>query len=275
MNRRARSLLGVVLVSCTVVIVGCGVAARNEPGSQVAQITVARITVAAASDLRPAFEELGALFTAETGTKVVFSFGSSGQLREQIINGAPFDLFASANGAFVDQVIDAGRGVAATRADYALGRIVLWVPRDAELPVSIEELVDPRFRRIAIANPQHAPYGLAAAQALTTAGVYPSVQDRLVYGENISDTFRIAQSGNAEIGIIALSLTVADGSDYRLIPADLHEPLQQALVVTSIGSQGEAATAFADFIGSPTGREVMTRFGFVLPGESSPAEQDQ
>ena len=273
MNRRARSLLGVVLVSCTVVIAGCGAAARS--GSQVTEMTVARITVAAASDLRPAFEELGALFTAETGTKVVFSFGSSGQLREQIINGAPFDLFASANGAFVDQVIDAGRGVAATRADYALGRIVLWVSADAELPVSIEELVEPRFRRIAIANPQHAPYGLAAAQALTTAGVFSSVQDRLVYGENISDTFRIAQSGNAEIGIIALSLAVADGSDYRLIPADLHEPLQQALVVTSIGSQGEAATAFADFIGSPTGREVMTRFGFVLPGESSPAEQDQ
>lgn len=230
----------------------------------------AEITVAAASDLRPAFEELGAAFEEETGTSVTFSFGSSGQLREQIINGAPFDLFASANVDFVDEVIDAGRGVEDTKADYAFGRIVLWTPSGVDLPASIDELADPTFRRIAIANPEHAPYGLAAKEALEAAGIYADIEDRLVYGENISDTFRIVQSANADVGIVALSLAIADGSDYTLIPAELHEPLQQALVVTSTGSNGASAAAFAAFIGSPEGREVMVRYGFVLPGDPAP-----
>jgi molybdate transport system substrate-binding protein len=230
------------------------------------------ITVAAASDLRPAFEELGAAFEAATGTSVTFSFGSSGQLREQIINGAPFDLFASANVDFVDDVIEAGRGVAATKADYAYGRIVLWTPAGVDLPESIEELTDARFRRIAIANPVHAPYGLAAKEALESAGIHDRLEDRLVYGENISDTFRIAQSGNADVGIVALSLVIADGSEYTLVPAALHEPLRQALVVTSIGARGDAAAAFAAFLGSPESREVMVRYGFVLPGEQPLAD---
>jgi molybdate transport system substrate-binding protein len=262
-----RSGASMLMVGLMVLAVSaCGVGDRGaaaEPATGVAQITVA-----AASDLRPAFEEMGAAFEAETGVAVTFSFGSSGQLREQIINGAPFDLFASANVEFVDAVIEAGRGVASTKADYAYGRIVLWTADGASL-ASIDELADPRSGRIAIANPEHAPYGLAARQALETAGIYDEVVDRLIYGQNISDTFRITQSGNAAVGIVALSLVIADGSDYTLLPADLHEPLQQALVVTSTGARGDAAAEFAAFIGSPVGREVMIRHGFVLPGEQT------
>jgi molybdate transport system substrate-binding protein len=261
-----RRRLAGIAVACVVAASGCGVDAL----SSASPTAVAEITVAAASDLRPAFEELGALFEAERGIAVTFSFGSSGQLREQIINGAPFDLFASANVEFVDEVIDAGRGIDATKADYALGRIVLWTPIGVELPGSIDALAGERFRRIAIANPEHAPYGLAAKQALETAGVYTAVESRLVYGENISDTFRIAQSGNAEVGIVALSLAIAAGGDYTLLPAELHEPLEQALVVTATGSRADAATAFAEFIGSPNGREVMIRYGFMLPGDPTP-----
>jgi molybdate transport system substrate-binding protein len=255
------------------IAVAAGIVATTscaDSGAAAGTEQVDEITVAAASDLRPAFEALGAAFEADTGTNVTFSFGSSGQLREQIVNGAPFDVFASANVAFVDEVIDAGRGIAATKADYALGRIVLWAPADATLPAAIGELTDERYRRIAIANPEHAPYGLAAKQALQSAGVYATVEPRLVYGENISDTFRIVQSGNADVGIVALSLAIADGGEFTLVPAELHEPLEQALVVTSSGPQGEAATAFAEFLGSPAGREVMVRYGFVLPGESMP-----
>ncbi|PKQ14811.1 MAG: molybdate ABC transporter substrate-binding protein, partial [Actinobacteria bacterium HGW-Actinobacteria-8] len=157
--------------------------------------------------------------------------------------------------------------VAATKADYAFGRIALWAPAGVTLPRSIDDLTDQLYRRVAIANPEHAPYGLAAQQALESAGVYEQVRPRLVYGENISDTFRIAQSGNADVGIVALSLAIADGSDYTIIPAELHEPLEQALVVTSTGIRGETATAFATMIGSPKGREVMARYGFVLPGD--------
>ncbi|MCB2412445.1 molybdate ABC transporter substrate-binding protein [Demequina sp. TTPB684] len=256
------SLRAIAAVCAAALLTACG--GTSEPGAP----AVEEITVAAASDLRPAFEELGEVFEASTGTKVTFSFGSSGQLREQILNGAPFDLFASADVAYVDDVIASGRGVAATKADYAMGRIVLWASEGVALPHAIEDLTDEQYRRVAIANPQHAPYGLAAQQALESAGIYERVQSQLVYGENITDTFRIAQSGNAEVGIVALSLALADGSDYTLIPTDLHEPIQQALVVTSTGPQGDAATAFAELIGSPEGREVMARYGFALPGES-------
>lgn len=227
------------------------------------------ITVAAASDLRFAFEELGGEFAARTGVDVTFSFGSSGQLREQIINGAPFDLFASANVAFVDAVIDAGRGIAATKADYAIGRIALWSPPGAAPPTSIEDLTDARFRRIAIANPAHAPYGLAAEQALATAGILDEIRSRLVFGENIADTLRIARSGNADVGIVALSLVVTADTPYLVLDEELHEPLRQALVVTTTGLRGEDATAFADFLASPAGRDVMVRYGFALPGEES------
>jgi molybdate transport system substrate-binding protein len=147
---------------------------------------------------------------------------------------------------------------------------VLSVADGLELPASIDELADRRYRRIAIANPEHAPYGLAAKQALESVGVHTAVESRLVYGDNISDTFRIVRSGNAEVGIVALSLAIAEGSDYTLVPAELHEPLEQALVVTSTGARGEAATAFAELLGSPAGRELMVRYGFVLPGEATP-----
>lgn len=267
MTPRIRALLAATLVAALVTS-ACGESAAT-PGSTTVP-KAAEITVAAASDLRPAFEELAAAFETETGTRVRLSFGSSGQLREQILNGAPFDLFASANVEFVDEVIDAGRGVASTKADYALGRIVLWSPPGVDLPTSVEQLTDGRYRRIAIANPDHAPYGLAAKQALESAKVWASVKPRLVYGENISDTFRIAQSGNAEVGIVALSLAIAGGGDFTLVPSELHEPLEQALVVTSKGARGEAAAAFARSISSPRGRRVMVRYGFVLPGETAP-----
>jgi molybdate transport system substrate-binding protein len=268
MNRRPLLRWAASCVPLLTVLAACS---DDEPSADASSTpVVAEITVAAASDLRPAFEELGAAFTAETGTKVTFTFGSSGQLREQIINGAPFDLFASANVAFVDEIIENGRGIAATKADYAFGRIVLWSPTGIDLPARIEDITDPTYRRIAIANPEHAPYGLAAKEALEATGTYKGIEDRLVYGENISDTFQIAKSGNADVGIVALSLAIADGSSYTLIPAELHNPLQQALVVTSTGVQGTAATAFAASISSPAGREVMIRYGFTLPGEEIP-----
>lgn len=260
-TRRSRvpAIVTLLLVGVTT---GCGDAATTT----VAAPAVEEILVAAASDLRPAFELLGSEFSAATGTTVTFSFGSSGQLAEQIVNGAPFDLFASANVEFVDRVIAAGRGQADAKADYAVGRIVIWVP-DGEPPTHIEDLTGERFERVAIANPDHAPYGLAAMQALETAGIHDELRPRLVYGQNISDTFQIAKSGNVDAAIIALSLAIADGSEYTMLPADLHEPLRQALVVTSVGARGGAARAFAEFVASPEGREVMVRFGFVLPGE--------
>lgn len=239
---------------------GCGdTSSRQESGA------ASEIAVAAASDLRFAFGALAETFTERTGTRVVFSFGSSGQLAQQIENGAPFDLFASANVDYVDAVIEAGRGDPATKATYAVGRLVIW-SRTTSYP-NLAGLAATGARTIAIANPEHAPYGLAARQALERAGVYPAVKPKLVFGENVSDTLRLAESGNADAAIVALSLALVREGKWTPIPAELHDALEQSLVVTGRGARADAAAAFAAHVGSAEGRAVMRRFGFLLPDE--------
>lgn len=263
MRRGGRRWRGGLAASAALLAVGCGAdgSAASGPGSP------RSITVAAASDLRPAFAEVAGLFTDETGVEVTFSFGSSGQLREQILNGAPFDLFASANVDFVAEVIAAGEGDASTRAEYALGRIALTAAPGTPVPSSVTELAESHYRRVAIANPEHAPYGLAAQEALAAAGVLDAVRPKLVLGENIADTLRIVQSGNADAGIVALSLVIAGGDDHVVIDDTLHEPLRQALVVTGEGRRGADAERFAAVLAGPEGRAVLVRYGFVLPGD--------
>lgn len=254
-RRFSLSLLAVVSV---LIASACGSSTSSSPANP-------QIVVAAASDLRPAFEDLAWQFTEDTGIDVVFTFGSSGQLREQIINGAPFDIFASANAQFVDDVISADRAVAASKTNYAVGRIVLWSADPNTLPSDITLLQNSEYARIAIANPTHAPYGIAAQQALKSTGIYDAVKNKLVFGENISDTKQIIDSGNASIGIIALSLAIADGREYVVVPEALHEPLLQAAVITATGEQVSAAQKWIDYMSSPTGLEVMARYGFVRP----------
>jgi molybdate transport system substrate-binding protein len=232
------------------------------------------LLIAGAADLQPAFTVLGERFEEATGEAVVFAFGSSGQLAQQLIEGAPMDLYASANVAFVERVLAAGVGDPATQATYAYGRLTMWSPeRSWGGWRSLDDVVaDEQVRFVAIANPEHAPYGLAAQQALETAGAWEAVQPRLVYGENIADTQRLAATGNADVAIVALSLALAadeagDGT-WVLLDEDLHEPLQQDLVVVADDPDRAAlARAFIDLVGSPEGREVMQRFGFLLPGE--------
>lgn len=251
-----------------VLLAGAAVAAAiavRPATSAVDTVANDEVLVAAASDLQFAFGELGKAFTEASGVDVKFSFGSSGQLAKQIINGAPFDLYASANVGFVDEVIASGRGVAATKQTYAYGRIVIWSPKRQYR--SLAALLDPKIRYIAIANPEHAPYGLAAQQALKHARVYSRVKRKLVYGENIADTLRLVKSGNADVGIVALSLAIVSGGRYSEIAPRRYKPLEQALVVTSTGQQGVLAGRFARFVGSEAGRRVMRRYGFYLPGE--------
>lgn len=266
-SRGRAATLFAVLLTAGLAAAGCG---GGGSASRPNGTAASQITVAAASDLRPAFNELGQLFTARTGVKVTFSFGSSGQLSQQIVNGAPYDLFASASRDYVDEVIRVGRGIASTEADYGLGQIVLLTRSGLEPPRQVGDLVDPKYARVAIANPEHAPYGAAAKEALQAADVYDQVTNRLVFGESISDTFEIVKSGNADVGLIALSLAIADGSKYTLIPTSLYTELRQTLVVTSTGMQADAASAFANLISSAEGRAVMVRFGFALPGETLP-----
>lgn len=228
------------------------------------------LTVSAAADLTPAFQELGDIFTTQTGVQVVFNFGSTGQLAQQIEQGAPVDIFAAANQSYIEDLQEAGFVIPDTVALYAQGRITLWTRSDgARTFDGLDDLAPTEVRRIAIANPDHAPYGVAAREALQSAGLWDAVQPRLILGENVAQTLQYAQTGNVDVAIVALSLSIASGDEGRwtLIPGDLHQPLNQALAVIS-GTQHEAqARQFAAFVNSEEGRVVMRRYGFVLPGE--------
>ncbi len=238
------------------------------------------LLVAAAADLVPAFELLGERFEEETGRRVVFNFGSSGRLAQQVLEGSPADLYASADVSFVERVLAAGRGDPDTRITYAFGRIVIWARADAWRGWrGLGELAaDDDVRIVAIANPEHAPYGAAAREALESVGAWGELSDRLVLGDNVADTQRLVASGNADAGIVALSLAVAaderDEGRWTLIPDELHAPLQQDLVVTAEDPDRAAlATRFADLVASEAGREVMRRFGFLLPGDELPGAE--
>jgi molybdate transport system substrate-binding protein len=222
-----------------------------------------QLTVAAASDLTPAFEEIGREFESATKTKVVFMFGSTGMLTRQIENGAPVDLFAAANVSYVDQLEKEGLIIPDTKAVYARGRITLWTANESTLRLQgIADLARPEVMRIAIANPDHAPYGLAAKQALQSAGIWERVQPKLVYGDNIRQTLQYAQTGNVEVSIVALSLSIQSNGRWTLIPEELHQPIDQGLAVIKTTKNEQAARAFAAFISSPQGKAIMKKYGF-------------
>ena len=228
------------------------------------------LTVSAAADLTPAFEELGRLFENDTGIKVIFNFGSTGQLTQQIEQGAPVDLLAAANVSFVEELERKNLIVPGTKALYAQGRITLWTRSDSPLKLeSVEDLAKPEVRRIAIANPEHAPYGEAARQALQSAGIWERVSSRLVFGENIRQTLQYAETGNVDAAIVALSLSINSNGFWVLISEKLHQPLNQALAVSKNTKYETEARRFASFINSPQGRPIMRKYGFILPGEET------
>ena len=232
-----------------------------------------KITVAAAADLKFAMDEIAASFkSASPGDEINVIYGSSGKFHTQIQQGAPYDLFFSADIGFAREL--AKRGLTASEVKpYALGRIVLWSASLDATKMTLESLTDPKITRIAIANPKHAPYGKRAEEALRTAGLWEKIEPRLVYGENIAHTAQFVQTGNAEIGIIALALAVnpelAAKGGYWLIPDKLHEPLEQGFIITKRAEGSALAKRFADFMESKSARSVMTKYGFILPGETT------
>ena len=224
------------------------------------------LTVAAASDLTPAFQEIGHEFESAYKTKVVFVFGSTGMLTKQIENGAPVDLFAAANVSYIDQLDQKGLIIPDSKAIYARGRITLWTPNDSTLRLqSISDLARPEVTRIAIANPDHAPYGLAARQALESAGIWERVKPKLVYGDNIRQTLQYAETGNVEVAIVALSLSMQSHGRWTLIPEELHQPLDQGLAIMKSSQHQQAARSFAEFLRGPQAQAVLKKYGFTLP----------
>lgn len=232
--------------------------------------------VAAASDLQFALEEVAQAFARATGQQVKLAFGSSGNFARQIRQGAPFEMFLSAD---EDYTLSLARdGFTKDEGQlYAVGRIALFVPKGSPLRAdgTLEDLRralgDGRLARFAIANPEHAPYGRRAEEALRHAGLWEAVQDRLVLGENVAQAAQFAASGSAQAGItayaLALSPKLAALGAHALIPAEWHSPLRQRMVL--LHDAGPVAESFYAFLGAPEARRILRRYGFLLPGEQS------
>jgi molybdate transport system substrate-binding protein len=229
------------------------------------------ITVAAAADMSAALPQLVTAYTKKTGQTVKLSFGSSGNLTNQIRNGAPFDVFFSADEQYPQQLIAEGLALKDSLYRYAVGRLVLWVPNDSPLDLpklGMQALLDPTVNKISIANPATAPYGRAAAAALRHFGIYDQVSSRLVLGENVSQAAQFVESGNAQAGLIALSHALAPGmrekGRYWTVPLDAYPTLNQAAVVLSKSKEQDAAHKFLDFLRSPEATSLLTSYGFSL-----------
>ena len=258
-----KSLLG-VLFACTGLMVSMPAIAQEK--------NIQSVKVAAASDLKFAMEELAAQYEKNTGQKITLVFGSSGQFATQLLQGLPMDVFLSADENLVFKLAEAGKTRDRGRV-YALGRIGLFVPHSSPLKAdgSLKDLAaaiqDGRLQKLAIANPEHAPYGERARQALQHAGLWTAVQSKLVLGENISQAAQFTLSGSAQAGIIAQSLALApamaDKGRFELIDAKSHQALVQRMVM--LKSASAAAQLFYDYLASPQAQAVLIRYGFVMP----------
>ena len=238
----------------------------------VAQLCAAQeITVAAAADLQFAFQDVAARFEKETGKHVKLIFGSSGNFFAQIQNGAPFDLFFSADVDYPKRLEAAGLAEPGTIYRYATGKIVIWAPNQSKLDLShgLQILLDPEIHKIAIANPDHAPYGRAAVAALRRENIYEKVSAKFVLGENISPTASFVVSGSADVGIVALSLALAPSlkqkGKYVEVPSDEYPAIEQAAVVLKSSPNKEIARQFLNFLKTPAIQDLLRTYGFSIP----------
>jgi molybdate transport system substrate-binding protein len=225
------------------------------------------VLVAVAANFLPPFREVALEFEKTTGHTLRVVSGSSGNFYTQIQNGAPFDVFFSADNERPKKLEDEGLGVKDTRFTYAIGRIVLW-SANADLIKGEETLRSKNFKRLAIANPKNAPYGVAAMQALQKLGLWDSLQPHIVMGESIGQTMGFIESGNAQAGFVALSQIMdpkmkGKGSHWP-VPTDLHEPIQQDVILLTKGKENPGAKALLEFIGGPQAKTIIERYGYAL-----------
>lgn len=261
LGRRA-ALAGLALL-VGLLITAAGTGCRDRGGAS-AGGAARDLRVAAAADLEPAFRALGQRYTGQSGRGVVFSFAGSQALAQQIRHGAPFDLYAAASVAHIEALQSEGRLLPGALSRYARGQLVLWAGTHATPPATVQTLSDPRYRRIALANPEHAPYGLAAQQALRAAGIYDAVAGRLVFGENVRQAQQFVATGNADVVLGAQALALASGGAFTAVPPTLYAPLIQALGIVRGGDEA-AAAQFAALVLSPEGQAILARFGFAPP----------
>ena len=226
------------------------------------------LMVFAAADLGPAFKHIVPQFEQRTRSTVTLVLGSTGMLAQQIRNGAPADVFFAANERFIDDLARENLTLRQTHALYARGRIVTATLKSSRIRIEeLTHLADARIRRISMANPQHAPYGLAARQALESAGLWKTLERKLVFGENVQQAVQFVRSGSADAGIVARSVVATDDLQWTLVDDRLHKPLDQMAVVLARTKQPGAAMSFIQFVNGIQGRPVLRQFGFLLPGE--------
>jgi len=233
------------------------------------------ITIAAAADLQFAMQDITARFQKETGKTVKVIYGSSGNFFQQVQNGAPFDMFFSANLDYPKKLEAAGLTEPGSYHEYAKGKIVVWVRNDSRINLNsgLKALLDPSVRKIAIANPQHAPYGQAAVSAMQKEGIYEKVKDKFVFGENISQTASLIVSGSADIGVIALSLAsspnMKDKGRYAEIPGDEYPPIDQAVVILKSSKNKAVAQQFLAYVQRPAMVDLLKQYGFEVSGKAN------
>ena len=231
--------------------------------------------MAAAADLSPVLQPIARDFQARTGNAIRVSFGSSGDFFNQIQNGAPYDVFLSADLGYPESLVKLGLADSDSLRIYAVGRLVLWVPNNSHLDFEhqgMRALLDPSVRKIAIANPQHAPYGRAAVAALRFYRLYDKIADRLVLGENVGQAAQFAESGNAQVGIIALAHALAPSvrslGRYWVIPADSYPAVEQGVVIVSHSQNKALAKQFLKYLAGSESQAIFRQFGFLAPEEA-------
>lgn len=227
--------------------------------------TPAKLTVAAAANLTDVFGEVGRAFQAKTGVEVIFSYGSTAQLAQQIENGAPFDLFASADREHVDSLVASQKLTSDSRAIYASGQLALWVPKDEKGVRELKDLTGRQVRVIAVAQPELAPYGQAAMEALKNAHLWDAVQPKLVYANSISMAKQLAASGNVDATFTAYSLVLHDTGTILKVDPSLYRPIEQALAIVASSGRLEQAKQFRSFLLGPEGRAILLKSGYLLP----------
>jgi molybdate transport system substrate-binding protein len=259
MNRRNANLSRLLVAIALFFTLAAGRSAAQE------------ITVAAAADLQFVMQDVGARFQKDTGKSVKLIYGSSGNFAQQLQNGAPFDMFFSANLDYPKRLEAAGLTEPGSFYQYAIGKIVIWVPNDSKLDVGpgLKAFLDPSIKKIAIANPEHAPYGKAAVAAMQKENIYDQVKDKFVLGENISQTASFVASGSADVGIVALSLALSrnmkEKGRYAEIPAADYPAIEQACVIMRSSKNKDIAQQFLKFIQSAPVKELFQKYGFAIP----------
>ncbi len=252
----------VILFLCLFTLSACADSAEESSEEQES------LQIAAASNLTLAFKEIAHLFEEETGINITYSFGSTGQLAEQIENGAPFDIFVAANPLFLKDLQEKEAIISESTIDFAYGKIGIATATSGNFSITdLEDLLDPSIKKIAIANPAHAPFGTAAEQALKNTGLLERIDEKLVYARNIADTLSYLESGNVEAAIISESLYQEGDVEFQLIDSTLYEPIEQTAAIVTQSEKQELASSFLSFLEGSIGKEVLKSYGFDIPEE--------